>query len=116
MIDKKDTTNKDQFRELLQDSKLTASDNLRYRIMHQIEAEKALAPKTIKSEKPIIKSLLSIACVMYAIIMAIGLATYLAGGASTLLSTEFILSIVGIASMAAVFALVTILDERRYKS
>lgn len=118
MIDKKDTNTMgdDKFRKLMNDSKLTASENLRYRIMHQIEAEKALAPKTIKSEKPVIRSIVGIACVMYCILLFITVGAYLMGGVSQLTSTEFVLAIIGVASISGVYTLITILDERRYKS
>lgn len=118
MIDKKDinTTGDDKFRKLMGDSQLTASENLKYRIMHQIETEQALLPKTIKSEKPVIRSIVSIACVMYCILLVITIATYLIGGVEQLISTEFILAIVGVASISGVYTLITVLDERRYKS
>jgi len=116
MINKNNIPEDKQFRELLQDSKLTASENLRYRIMHQIEVEKTLTPKKIKSEKGVVKSLLSIAGVMYFIIVAIAFGTYLTGGIESLLSTDFLLFIAGTTSISAVYALVVVLDERRYKS
>lgn len=118
MMDKKDKDirSDDRFRKIIGDSQLTASENLKYRIMHQIETERALVPKTTKSEKPIIRSVISIICVMYLILMAITIGTYLIGGVDQLASSEFILTIIGIASISMVYTLITILDERRYKS
>ena len=53
---------------------------------------------------------------MYLIILGIALGTYLTGGIDMLLSSDFLLGIAGVTSMAAIYGLIVVLDERRYKS
>lgn len=72
-------TQDDKIRELLSGTKMKAGENLKYRIMHQIEAEKALTRQKNKavSSNPFIGNMIAIFGVMYALIAMVALGTYM---------------------------------------
>ncbi len=51
MNEKNNLDNDGLIRRMLQSSKLSAPENLKHRIMHQIESEKALTPKRMKLKR-----------------------------------------------------------------
>lgn len=116
MIENKNIFDEDKFKDLIEGSKLTASENLKFRIMQQIETEQALKPKKVKSEKPMLKSVLSIALVMYVLMAILAAIAYAMGGFEALTTAQFILPATIIACSGAIFGLVVVLDEKRYRS
>lgn len=107
--------NDDKMRELMSGSKLSASENLQHRIMQQIMTEKALKPHKVKSAKPTLRIVITMAVVIYILAMVIAAYTYMIGGLGALASKEFIIPVLAIASVCSVCGLVTILDEKRYQ-
>ncbi len=97
MMKRKDTYNKDDsFRELIETSKIKASENLRYRIMHQIETEEVL--KRQKSNNQIsqkrdsgnvIQDLTTIFGTMYAVLAVMISVAYFLQGDKILKSSQF---------------------------
>lgn len=103
----------DKFRELLANTKVEAGDNLKFRIMQQIETEKALSPHKVKSSVPLLKNMLSIFGVMYALIAIVLLAVYVMYGKAALESFSLSLIVIAIASVCSVFGMLTLFDEKR---
>lgn len=105
----------DKLKDLLSGTKLKASENLKYRIMQQIETESALSRKKVKAPKaqPLIGSMVTIFGVMYALIILVALGVYLTAGSDALLSGVFYLPAILIASVCGIFWMITTLDERR---
>jgi hypothetical protein len=72
MKEKNNTTNGDAtIRQLMKSSKITAHENLKYRIMNQVETENALARKKApvqKTEQNVLNDFLSIYGIMYAVL------------------------------------------------
>lgn len=116
MFDNQNIADEGKFREIMKDSKLTASENLRYRIMQQIETEQALAPKKMKAKAVSFKPLLGIVAVIYILILGVIGATFLIGGVAALGSMEFMLPVIGVASIGSIYMLINVLDDKRYKS
>lgn len=80
----------DQIKELLASTKIRASENLKHRIMHQIETEKALAQREIKARKSKnidIPNIFSVLGIAYLLILAMGIGIYYYGGTEALIST-----------------------------
>lgn len=103
----------DELKRLLSGTKIKASENLKYRIMQQIETEQALSRKEAKSSRPVIGSMLSIFGIMYALIAVIGIAIYSSAGSNALISSTFLLPVVFISSICGLYWLITVFDERR---
>ena len=106
-------TQDDRLKDLLSGSKIKASENLKYRIMHQIETEKCLSREQKSKERPILGSMFSIFGIMYALIALIGFGIYHTLGSEALLSTTFYLPVIFISFVCGLFWLITVLDERR---
>lgn len=102
----------DDLKKLFAGTKVKASENLKYRIMQQIETEQALSHKKSKS-RPVLGSMLSIFGIMYALIAAIGIGVYTSAGSGALMSGTFILPVVFISSVCGLYWLITIFDDRR---
>lgn len=105
----------DKLRSMMQGAKETASENLKYRIMHQIEAEKALAPRKLKRSKEsgnVIRELGSIFGTMYAVLAGMIAAAYFIFGQEFLLSSEFIGASVFVAFVFSMLWLISQLDRR----
>lgn len=100
-------------RELLSGAKMKAGDNLKFRIMQQIETEKALIPKKNTSSRPIIKNMVTIFGVMYMLIAGIGLFIYTKSGAGALNSLSFLLPVILISCVCSIFWMISIYDDRR---
>lgn len=105
----------DKLKNLLSGTKLKASENLKYRIMQQIETENALLKKKAETPKaqPFIGNMVTIFGVMYALIALVALGIYLTAGSEALLSGIFYLPVIFIASVCGMFWMITMFDERR---
>ncbi|MDR1715914.1 MAG: hypothetical protein LBS20_08710 [Prevotella sp.] len=103
----------DRIKDLLSGTKMKAGENLKYRIMQQIETEKALVPKKSVSSRPVIKNMLTVFGVMYALIAIVGLAVYSTSGQSGLSSATFLVPVILISSVCSMFWMISIYDDRR---
>lgn len=102
-----------QIKELLSGIKLEAGDNLKYRIMHQIEAEKALSRKAKSGfSRSAIRSFFSVFGIMYAVITIIGLGIYLSAGKSALGSSAFYIPVLLVIFICGLYWMITSLDDR----
>lgn len=103
----------DKIKELLAGTKLKASENLKYRIMQQIETEKALSRQQAKKDNSIWSNF-SILGVMYAAIIIVCGLVYLFVGAESLKNTNLIIMpVIFIAAIGSLFFLISTLDDRR---
>lgn len=102
----------DDLKRLFSETKLEASANLKYRIMHQIETEQALSRKQAKS-RPVIGSMLSIFGVMYALIAILAVGIYVTMGSEALMSKLFFIPLIFISSICGLYWLITVFDEKR---
>ena len=104
-----------QFRQILSDTKKTAGENLKFRIMQQIETEKSLSQKEAKNSFSAVASMFSIFGVMYAIIAIVAGTIYFSAGRAAVESTNTYLAIILIVSICSVFWMISLYDERRRK-
>lgn len=116
-MDKNRIQNQDEIiRQMMQSTKMQASENLKHRIMHQIETENALVPKKAKSKKrkseTVLRDFIGIFGVMYAVLALIFGGAYLLKGKDFLLSTHFIGTMGVVVFAFVLFWLITRLDER----
>ncbi|MDL2215415.1 hypothetical protein LJC00_04425 [Dysgonomonas sp. OttesenSCG-928-M03] len=102
-----------QLRKILSETRMTASDNLRFRIMQQIETEKALSRQKSKQSFSVLKNMLSVFGVMYAIIAIVGLGIYTMYGKDGIESTSTYLIVILIASVCSMFWMISVFDEKR---
>lgn len=102
-----------QLKEILTETKIKAGENLKYRIMQQIETEKALAPQKTKNSIPLIGNMFSIFGIMYALIAVIGIGVYFTGGKNALESMTFALPVMLIASVCCIFWMISTFDDQR---
>lgn len=101
-----------QIRQILSDTKISANDNLKFRIMQQIETETTLAKRNVKKNPLRIGSLLSTFGVIYgSILLLIGL-IYFAYGLDTLTSTTVLATIASIAAVGSVLWMILVFDEK----
>lgn len=116
MIENQNHKNSDDevIRRLMQSTQIKASDNLKFRIMHQIEIEAALSKKQesvkINQQHPL-KSFWSIFGVMYAIIALILGFAYFTKGSAYLLSKEIIGAVAFVSFVFACYWLMTKVEE-----
>lgn len=103
----------DKLKELLSGTKMKAGENLKYRIMQQIQTEQALQQKARKVTRPAVGNMLSIFGIMYALIALVGVGTYFVVGESMLKSVAFFLPIILIASVCAMFWMISSYDDNR---
>lgn len=103
-------------RQMMQQERKKAPENLKFRIMHQIEIERALPPQE-KSKKRgkresgnLLREMGFIFGTMYAVIAAMVVGAYLLQGRDYLLTTQFIGPVVLVASSFSLFWLMTRLD------
>ncbi|GAB6123104.1 hypothetical protein JCM30204_42540 [Dysgonomonas termitidis] len=111
--DKNNDMQDDKIKDLLSGTKMKAGENLKYRIMQQIETEKALVPKRSVSSRPVIKNMLTVFGVMYALIAIVGLAVYSTSGQSGLSSATFLVPVILISSVCSMFWMISLYDDRR---
>lgn len=106
----------DELKQLMKGSKLKASENLKYRIIQQIESEKALSKnKESLKPSPIFGNMFAIFGVMYGLIIGLGIMFYISGGMEQILSGQFIIIAGMIASISGFFWLITVFDDRRHE-
>lgn len=112
---KKESINQqnDKLKELFSDSKIKASENLKFRIMHQIKTEEALSKKRIPQTQPLFNNMFVIFGVMYAIIGIIGFGIYFNMGKSALESKIFYIPAILITFICALYWMITAFDEQR---
>lgn len=104
-----------KIKELISCSEKKASENLKYRIMQQIRTENVLKCH-VKKEKNLnrqIKNVLTIIGVMYALIVFVVLGTVFYGGWEALIMPEFLMSIIFITTVTAVFSFIIYIDWKR---
>lgn len=101
---------------LLGGTRLRAGENLKFRIMHQIETENALLRKMQKKQNRSIWGNFSILAVMYVIIAVVGGGIYYSLGENALESSAFYLPMIFIAAVCGVFFLISTFDDRRKHS
>lgn len=102
-----------KFKELLSGSKIKASDNLKYRIMHQIETEKALSPKKGMNPRSMISSMVTIFGIMYILIILIGIYAYSTSGKTAFESAAFFIPVILISSVCVIFWMISTYDDNR---
>lgn len=103
----------DKFKELLSGTKIKASDNLKYRIMHQIETEKALSPKKEMNPRSLITSMVTIFGIMYVLIIIVGIYAYSTLGKTAFESAAFFIPVILISSVCVVFWMISTYDDSR---
>lgn len=104
----------EQMRQILSSTKINASENLKYRIMRQIEAENALVPKKgkpIKETGNVLKEMGALFGTMYAVLAAMIAGVYFLFGKEFLLSPQFIGTVILVASVFSLLWLISRLDS-----
>ena len=104
-------------KKMIESSKIKAPENLKYRIMHQIETEKAFSTQKInepasdkKATGNVLKDLASIFGSMYAVLDVILAKAFFIRGSEFLFSIQFWGSIVFVASIFSLLWLISRLD------
>lgn len=114
MKEESNTTNGDAtIRQLMKSSKITAHENLKYRIMNQVETENALARKKApvqKTEQNVLNDFLSIYGIMYAVLAVLAGVTLFNNGMEAVLAPQFLWLALSIALMFSIFNLIVSLD------
>ena len=99
---------------MMEQTKKEPSENLSYRIMHQIETEKVLAgnkEQLSKDKGDVLIDLRNIFGLMYLVLLFAGLFYYLQGGKEALLADTFLWTCVTISSAFSLFFLVSTADN-----
>ncbi len=104
-----------QLKKILPETKITAGNNLKFRIMQQIETEKAFSKKKANSSFSILSNMYSIFGIMYAIIAVIAGFVYFSAGKEAVESTYMYLTIILVTSVCSVFWMLSVYDEKRRK-
>lgn len=119
MEEKKDIQKEENIiREMMQGAKVKASDNLKYRIMQQIETEKALTPSKINGRREsgnVLKEFGAIFGTMYAVLAVMIAATYFLFGQEYLFSPQFLGTVILVASIFSLLWLISRLDSHLQK-
>ncbi len=102
-----------KIRDLFSGTKIKAEENLKFRIMQQIKTEEALIPKKNTSSRPIIKNMLTVFGIMYALIAVVGCFMYTKDGGNSLDSLSFLLPVILISSVCSMFWMISVYDDRR---
>ena len=105
----------DIMRKLFAGTKIKAGENLKYRIMQQVETESIFAAKKSKNRSvvPFIGNMLLVFGVMYALIIIYGISVYLTGGLKELESVTFFIPVIMIASVCVFFWMISACDDKR---
>lgn len=114
MKGKHTSTGEEAMRTMLQGAKEKAPENLKYRIMHQIEAERAVAPRKVENAREagnLFKELGSIFGTMYAVLAVMIATAYFLLGKDFLLSPQFIGAAVFVAFVFSMLWMISRLDE-----
>ena len=99
---------------MMDEAKKEPSENLSYRIMHQIETEKVLAgnKKQLSKDKgDVLIDLRNIFGLMYLVLLIAGLFYYLQGGKDALFTETFLWTCVTISSVFSIFFLISTADN-----
>ena len=104
----------EKFRALLSGTKVHASSNLKFRIMQQIETEKALSRRTKANEsRSVFGNIVSVFGTMYAIIAVIGAIVYYLYGQDALESNTFYTPVIFAGVVCGVVFFIFTFDDRR---
>lgn len=103
-------TSDDKLKELLSASKLKANGNLKYRIMQQIETEKALSRKKNTASGFSVGSIFSVFGAMYAFIAFLAFWLYLTEGEAGLSSSSLLTPILLISFIGGLFWFISNMD------
>ena len=99
---------------MMEEAKKEPSENLSYRIMHQIETEKVLAgnKKQLSKDKgDVLIDLRNIFGLMYLVLLITGISFYLQGGKEALFTETFLWTCVTISSVFSIFFLISTADN-----
>ena len=99
---------------MMEEAKKEPSENLSYRIMHQIETEKVLKrnKKQVSKDKvDVLIDLRNIFGLMYLVLLIAGLFYYLQGGKEALFTETFLWTCVTISSVFSIFFLISTADN-----
>lgn len=98
---------------MMESARKEPSENLSYRIMHQIETEQALTRVKRKVNKQGRNPLLDLRVFgwMYFVLLLVGGYFYMQGGKEALLTDTFLWSCVIISSIFSLFFLITVFDN-----
>lgn len=112
-----DQKEEDKIRQIISSSKMKAPENLKYRIMHQVEYEKALTPQnsaknkaSLKENGNVLKDLVSIFGVMYVLLAIVTIIAYFILGNLFYLSLEYWSTVSFVAFVFSFFWLISRLD------
>lgn len=104
----------EQMRELIRYGKTPAPENLKYRIMQQIQTEQALKSRqefpTQRRRENIWGEFKTIFGIMYAVLAVIVAGTFFLKGKEFFLSTQFWNIVIVVASVFSIFWMITCLD------
>jgi len=105
----------EQMRELIRYGKTPAPENLKYRIMQQIQMEQALKSRqefpTQRRRENIWGEFKTIFGIMYAVLAVIVAGTFFLKGKEFFLSTQFWNIVIVVASVFSIFWMITCLDS-----
>lgn len=102
-------------RTLMQDAKMKAPKRIKYRVMYQLEAEKAVAPRSKRRSEEsgsVLRDLGTIFGTMYALLAGMAVVVYILFGGHFLLSTEFIETTLLVVFVFGMLWLIAQLDRR----
>ncbi len=115
MIDKYNQEKEDEkLRQILSSTKIEAPENLKHRIMRQIEAESALTPQKVKPKKEtgnLLREMGSIFGTMYAVLAILIAGAWFLFGKEFLFSQQFLGTVVLVASIFSLLWLISRLDS-----
>ena len=105
----------DDIRKLFSGVKIKAGENLKYRIMQQIETESVLTAKKSKSQNliPLVGNTVLVFGLMYVLMILVAIGVYAMGGVEALNSLTFFVPVVMIFFICSMFWLISILDDKR---
>lgn len=120
MMKEKNNIHKEEdfIREMIQTTKKKAPENLHYRVMHQIEAERAVTPLKINKQnesRNVLKEFGTIFGTMYALLAIMIAATYYLFGEEQLLTPRFMSTVVLITTIFSVIWFFSRLDAQLQK-
>lgn len=100
---------------LMQGAKMKAPERIKHRVMHQLEAEKAVTPRAKKVTEEsgnVLRDLGAIFGTMYALLAGMVVVAYILFGGQFLLSTEFIGTTLLVVFVFSMLWLIAQLDRR----
>jgi len=103
----------DPLKGLFSGMKMKAGDNLKFRIMQQIETEKVLSGKKEKGSFSILNNMISVFGTMYAILGLVVAGIYFSFGKESLVSPSTLFVILMIVFAFSMFWMISMFDEKR---